>query len=255
MSESKKELIVAGNWKMHKTSREAKEWLKIVTAEAENLECKIIVCTPFTDIPVAVSLTQTLRICIGAQNCHFEDFGAYTGEISAQMLQEIGIKYVILGHSERRKYFLETDEIINKKIKSAIKSGLKVIFCVGETLQEREFKVIKEKISTQIKKGLYQISKKEIENVVIAYEPIWAIGTGKNATKDEVEAACKAIKQTLSCMYGFSIAEKISIIYGGSVNVKNAKEFFQMENINGVLIGGASLDADEFLKIANCAPK
>lgn len=234
---------------MNKTAREAKNFIDALKINSKNDENKIVICAPFTNIPVLVDLTADTQIDVGAQNCYFENFGAYTGEISPSMLKELGVKYVILGHSERRNYFCETDEMTNKKIKSALNVGLKVILCVGETTQEREIGITEEKISMQIKKALYEVAQENLLNIVIAYEPIWAIGTGKSATKEDANRVCGAIRKILEKIYNSHIAENFSILYGGSVNAKNAKELLNMENIDGGLIGGASLSAEEFSKI------
>ena len=227
---------------MNKTVAEVKDFISALKTNLKKHENEIIICTPFTTIPTVTSLAANTQINVGAQNCHFENLGAYTGEISPSMLKELDVKYVILGHSERRDYFFETDELINKKIKSALNVGLKVILCIGETAQERKIGITEEKISIQIKKALYGIEKKNLFDVIIAYEPIWAIGSKKSATKEDAN-------RILAGMYDSNVAEDFSILYGGSVNASNARELLSMENIDGGLIGGASLDVEEFLKI------
>lgn len=254
MKEKNKDLIIAGNWKMNKTPKEAGKLINKLKTEDKNSACKIVLCVPFIDIPLATDLTQNTLISIGAQNCYFEKNGAYTGEISAEMLKEIGVEYVIIGHSERRIYFNETDEQINKKINSALKSGLKVIFCIGENLQERENNITEEKLIIQIKNALYKVDKSQIENIIIAYEPVWAIGSGKTPNKDEIDHICQIIRNTVFNM-GKILPEEISVLYGGSINSKNAKEILTLPNVDGGLIGGASLDIEEFLKIINCTAK
>lgn len=249
LKESKRKLIIAGNWKMNKPVKEAENFIKELKNRLRNYENEVVICVPFIDIPVVAELAQNTQISVGAQNCHFESFGAYTGEISPNMLKDIGVKYVILGHSECRNYLFETDELINKKIKSALNSGLKVILCVGETLQERRINVAEEKISMQIKSALYEVEEANLEDVMVAYEPIWAIGSGKSATKEEANRVCGAIRKILADMYNSHIAEKVSILYGGSVIAQNAKELLNMANIDGGLIGGASLNVEEFFKI------
>ena len=234
---------------MNKTFKEAEKFVNELKVRLKICKNEVIICVPFIYVPVVVESAQNTQINVGAQNCHFEGFGAYTGEISPKMLKEMGVKYVILGHSERRDYFSETDELINKKIKSAINSGLKVILCVGETAHEREIGITEEKISMQIKKALYEVERKNLLNVMIAYEPIWAIGSGKSATKEDANRVCGAIRKILAKTYDSHVAENFSILYGGSVNVQNAKELLSMENIDGGLIGGASLSARDFLKI------
>ena len=228
---------------MNKTVAEVKDFISALKTNLKKHENEIIICTPFTTIPTVTSLAANTQINVGAQNCHFENLGAYTGEISPSMLKELYVKYVILGHSERRDYFFETDELINKKIKSALNVGLKVILCIGETAQERKIGITEEKISIQIKKALYGI------DIIIAYEPIWAIGSKKNATKEDANRICGIIRKILAGMYDSNVAEDFSILYGGSVNASNARELLSMENIDGGLIGGASLDVEEFLKI------
>ena len=239
---------------MNKPVKEAENFIKELKNRLRNYENEVVICVPFIDIPVVAELAQSTQISVGAQNCHFESFGAYTGEISPNMLKELGVKYVILGHSERRSYLFETDELINKKIKSALNSGLKVILCVGETLQERKINVTEEKISMQIKSALYEVEEANLENMMIAYEPIWAIGSGKSATKEEANRVCGSIRKILADMYNSHIAEKVSILYGGSVSAQNAEELLNMANIDGGLIGGASLNVEEFLKIIESAP-
>lgn len=236
---------------MNKTPKEAEILINKLKLENKNPACKTVLCVPFIDIPVAISLTKNTSISIGAQNCYFESYGAYTGEISAEMLKVIGVEYVIIGHSERRIYFNETDEQINKKIKSALNSGLKVILCIGETLQERQNNIIGEKLIIQIKNALNQVAESQIANIIIAYEPIWAIGSGRTPNKAEINHICEIIRNTVLNISKIS-AEKISILYGGSIDSKNAKEILAQPNVDGGLVGGASLDIEEFLKIINC---
>ncbi len=243
--------MIVGNWKMNKTPQEAAQLVNAIKLGLVEAKREVILCTPFVDIQTAVELTRNTQIKVGAQNCHFEQNGAYTGEISAQMLKESSVEYVILGHSERRTYFNETDEIINKKIKAAVAEDLKVIFCVGETLREKEIKITGEKISMQIKNGLEGITLNELRKISVAYEPIWAIGTGQTATKEIANNVCSEIRTIISEMYGTLAANEICILYGGSVSENNAQELLTMEHIDGLLIGGASLNADAFLKIAN----
>ncbi len=240
---------------MNKDPIESKQLIKEIVSGLGTNQCKVIVCVPFVDINEAVKLTKDTNIKVGAQNCHFESCGAYTGEVSPSMLKSTNTDYVILGHSERRNYFGETDELINKKINSAIKSGLKVILCVGETLEEKEKGITKEKISLQIKQALYGVNKEDLLNVIIAYEPVWAIGTGKTATNEEAEYVCKTIRETIKEVYNVLLSEKIFILYGGSMNPQNAQGLLNMPNIDGGLIGGASLIAEDFLKIINIASK
>lgn len=248
-----KKLIIAGNWKMNKTPSQAKALLKELKGVQTERHIETIICVPFIDIPVVVELTKSTPIKVGAQNCHFEGKGAFTGEISAEMLKEAGVKYVILGHSERRNYFSETDEIINKKIKTAVNLGLKVIFCVGETLQERENNITEEKIFMQIKNALFSLNAQNLKNLTIAYEPVWAIGAERSASNFEANRICGIIKKILADIFTPTISQKTPILYGGAINTGNAAEFFSMENIDGGLIGRASLDAVEFLQIIKIA--
>ncbi len=246
-----RKVIVAGNWKMNKTPREAIELietLKPLVAEREDVE--VVFCPPFISL-VAVEAVKGTNIKIGAQNMYFEENGAYTGEVAPDMIAECGVEYVILGHSERRQYFGETDESINKKVKKAFAHGLKPIICVGETLEQREQGITEDLVRLQTKIALKDISKDDAKKAVIAYEPVWAIGTGKTATSVQAEEVCAAIRKVLSEIYDEETAgEILRIQYGGSVNAGNAAELFAMPNIDGGLVGGASLKAD-FAKIVN----
>lgn len=242
--------IVAGNWKMNKTPSEAVALAKMLVPLVDTDNVDVVFCVPAIDIiPVAEAIKDT-KIALGAENMYFEESGAYTGEISPAMLTDAGVKYVILGHSERRQYFAETDETVNKKVKKALEHDLIPIMCCGETLEQREKGITIDFIRTQIKCGLNGISKDDITKVVVAYEPIWAIGTGKTATSAEAEEVCAAIRGVLGEMYDKETAEKIRIQYGGSVNGKNAAELFAMPDIDGGLVGGASLK-EEFKDIVN----
>lgn len=241
--------LVAGNWKMNKTPSEAVALVKELKDSVKNDEVDVLYAVPFIDIvPVKEALNGT-NVKLGAENMHFEEKGAYTGEISAEMLKDAGVEYVILGHSERREYFHETDALINKKLKKAFEVGLTPILCCGETLEQRETGVTLDFIRIQIKFALKDISKENVANMVVAYEPIWAIGTGKTATSDQAEEVCKAIRSLISELYG-EVAERVRVLYGGSVNKDNAKELFSKPNIDGGLVGGASLKPD-FAKIVN----
>ncbi len=246
-----RKVIVAGNWKMNKTPREAIELietLKPLVSEREDVE--VVFCPPFISLMVAVEAVKGTNIKIGAQNMYFEENGAYTGEVAPDMIAECGVEYVILGHSERRQYFGETDESINKKVKKAFEHGLKPIICVGETLEQREQGITEDLVRLQTKIALKDISKEDAKKAVIAYEPVWAIGTGKTATSVQAEEVCAAIRRVLSEIYDEETAGEIRIQYGGSVNAGNAAELFAMPNIDGGLVGGASLKAD-FAKIVN----
>lgn len=250
---SNRKTVIAGNWKMNKTCKEAEALLKEILPKAEQASCEVVVCTPYVDLPLAVQIAQGSKVNVGAQNVHFEASGAFTGEISAGMLSELGVGYVIIGHSERREYYAETDETVAKKIGVALAAGITPILCVGESLKQREDNVTTEHIRTQIKIALGNVSAEDVSKVVIAYEPIWAIGTGKTATSAQAEEVCKMIRETLGEIYDKAAAEKVSILYGGSMNAKNAAELLAQEDIDGGLIGGASLKAEDFGKIIAAA--
>ena len=217
----------------------------------KNTENEVIICAPFTDLFYTLLSAQNTNIKIGAQNMHWEEKGAYTGEVSPQMLKAIGVEYVIIGHSERREYFAETDETVNKKLKAAHEVGLKPIICIGETLEQRENGETIQILEKQIKIGLEGLTGEQIRNTIIAYEPIWAIGTGKTATKEDANETIKSIRKEIANMYGNDNAENVEILYGGSVKSSNSKDLFTMSDIDGGLVGGASLDAEEFSKIVN----
>ncbi len=243
--------VIAGNWKMNKTVDEAKEFLKEFIPLVENTENEVIICAPFIALKCLVKHTKGTNVKIGAQNMHWEEAGAYTGEISASMLKSIGVEYVIIGHSERRQYFAETDETVNKKVKTAHANGLKPIVCVGETLEQREQGLADEIITKQTKLALDGLTNEQVENTIIAYEPIWAIGTGKTATKEDANNSIKKIREEICKIYGQNVASGVIIQYGGSVKSSNAKELFTTSDIDGGLVGGASLKPDEFAKIVN----
>ena len=246
MNKELRQAIIAGNWKMNKTRPEARaliEELKPIAAEAT---CGIVICVPFTNLETAVELTKGTNIKVGAENVHFEEKGAFTGEISAAMLTEIGVEYVIIGHSERRQYFGETDETVNKRTKAALKAGLKPIVCVGELLWERECNITEEVIARQIKLDLYDVSAEDVKKTVIAYEPVWAIGTGKTASAAQAQEVCAFIRATLAKLYSKEVADAVTIQYGGSMNPGNAAELVAQPDVDGGLIGGASLKAADF---------
>ncbi len=236
--------ITAGNWKMNKTPSEAVELIKELIPLVEGADADVVFCVPFIDIPAAVDLTKDTDIKIGAQNMYFEEKGAYTGEISPGMLKDAGVSYVILGHSERREYFKETDEDINKKLKKAFEYDLVPIMCVGETLEQRNKGVTIEWIRMQVKNALDGITGTQAAGMVIAYEPIWAIGTGQVATTAQAQEVCHEIRKCIGEIYDEETAGKIRIQYGGSVSADSAPELFAMPDIDGGLVGGASLKAD-----------
>ena len=243
--------VIAGNWKMNMLPNEAMAFIEELAPLVKNTENEVILCVPYTDLFYSLLTAQETNIKIGAQNMHFEESGAYTGEVSGKMLKSIGVEYVIIGHSERRQYFAETDETVNKKIKAAFLNGLKPIVCVGETLEQREEGKTVEIITKQTQLALDGLTSEQVENTIIAYEPIWAIGTGKTATSEDANNSIKEIRNKIGKIYGQNTADRVIIQYGGSVKPSNAKELFEMSDIDGGLVGGASLKAEEFSKIVN----
>lgn len=255
MNKSTRKAIIAGNWKMNNTRPEAKALLEAIKPLVANAEgnVEVIACVPFTNLETAINTTAGSNVKIGAENVHFEEKGAYTGEISASMLTELGVEYVVIGHSERRQYFGETDETVNKRLVAALHAGLKPILCVGETLEQREQGITEEVIAMQTKIALMGTCEKCIKNVVIAYEPVWAIGTGKVATPEQAQDVCAFIRKTIANLFNQEIADGITIQYGGSMNAKNCAELLAKPDIDGGLIGGASLKADDFNTIVQAA--
>ncbi|MEE1357121.1 MAG: triose-phosphate isomerase [Clostridia bacterium] len=246
--------VIAGNWKMNQTPAQTKEFITALAPMVAGKDnCDIILCVPFVDIAAAVEAAKGTNIRIGAQNVHFKESGAYTGEISAAMLCECGVDYVIIGHSERRQYFGETDETVNLRTKAALAAGLKVILCLGEMLDARQAGITDEIVSMQTKLDLAGISAEDLKNVIIAYEPVWAIGTGLTATPEQADETCGVIRKTVAALYGAEAADEIVIQYGGSMNDKNAAELLSKENVDGGLIGGASLKTDAFTAIVDAA--
>ncbi|MBQ4346948.1 MAG: triose-phosphate isomerase [Firmicutes bacterium] len=246
--------IIAGNWKMNKTPSEALELTALLADCADEVDVDVVFCVPAIDImPVGAMIADT-PVKLGAQNMYFENEGAFTGEISPKMLADAGVEYVIIGHSERRGYFGETDESVNKKIKKALECGLNPIVCVGESLLEREQGISLERVRIQVRLAFLDVPAEEAVDVTVAYEPIWAIGTGLNATNEQAEEVCAEIRKVLSEIYNASVAEAIRIQYGGSMNGKNAEGLLSMPNIDGGLIGGASLK-EEFKDIIKAAAK
>jgi len=243
--------IIAGNWKMNNTIQEAIDLVKELKPLVKDANCDVIVCPTFLSLPAVIEECKDSNIMVGAQNMHFEESGAFTGEVSPLMLKELGVKFVIIGHSERRQYFNETDETINKKIKTAFEHKITPILCVGESLQQRELGITEEILGAQIKQDLIGIKKEQVENMVIAYEPIWAIGTGKTATADDANNTIGFIRDIIGKLYGEDVADKVRIQYGGSVKPSTIKEQMLKEHIDGGLIGGASLKASDFAAIVN----
>ena len=243
--------VIAGNWKMNMLPNEAIEYIQNFENLVKDTENEVILCVPYIDLFYCLMNAQGTNIKIGAQNMHWKENGAYTGEVSPKMLKSIGVEYVIIGHSERRAYFAETDETVNLKIKAAFENELKPIVCVGESLDQREAGKAEEIITTQTRLALEGLSNDQVKNTIIAYEPIWAIGTGKTATSDDANDAIKAIRAEIAKIYGNEVAEEVIIQYGGSVKSSNANELFTTSDIDGGLVGGASLKPDEFAKIVN----
>ena len=242
--------IIAGNWKMNMTPSQAVALVKELEPLVKNDAVDVVYCVPAVDIVPVVEAVKGSNVQVGAENMYFEDKGAYTGETSAEMLVDAGVKYVIIGHSERRDYFKEDDELLNKKVKKAFEAGLTPILCCGESLEQREMGVTMDWIRLQIKSDLDGVAADDVKNLVIAYEPIWAIGTGKTATTEQAEEVCKGIRACIAEIYDAATADAVRIQYGGSVNAGNASELFAQPDIDGGLVGGASLKAD-FGKIVN----
>ena len=254
MNRKYRKTVIAGNWKMNKTPSETKEFMKQFKAILpKGRWCDVALCVPAICIPAAVRAMHDTRVCIGAENCHAAAKGAYTGELATNMLVDAGCKYVIIGHSERREMFGETDASVNAKVLAALEAGLTPIMCCGETLEQRQSGVTNEHIAMQIKLGLQNVPEDKIRKVVIAYEPIWAIGTGLTATPEQAQEVCENIRAVVRKLYSSKNARAISILYGGSMNEKNAFELLAQPDIDGGLIGGASLVPEKFVQIIEAA--
>ena len=253
MNKAKRRAVIAGNWKMNKNRAEAKALITELLPLVKQADCEVVICTPYTNLETALALTEGSLVKVGAENCHWAESGAFTGEISAPMLKELGVQYVIIGHSERRQYFGETDETVAKRVRAALESGLEVILCVGETLEQREAGITDETIAIQVKKALAGVTEEELRHIIIAYEPVWAIGTGKTATAEQAGEVCQAIRAVIRKLYGARVARSVTIQYGGSMNAKNAHELLAQPDVDGGLIGGASLKAPDFVEIINAA--
>lgn len=254
MNRKYRKTVIAGNWKMHKTAAETKRFAEQLKASLPRAKrCSIILCVPFVDIPAAGKVLKDSRIAVGAQNLHWESEGAYTGEISAPMLAGLDVKYVIIGHSERRCYFSESDFIVNKKVHAALDAGLRPILCIGENLEQRELGVTLELISYQLKAALAGVTPEEMRRIIVAYEPIWAIGNGNTATPEQAGEVCGAIRSILRKLYGARIARSTTIQYGGSMNAANAGLLLAQGDVDGGLIGTASLNPEDFLQIIQAA--
>lgn len=243
--------IIAGNWKMHKTVAEGLAFIDAIKPEVSGTDVEVLVCAPFTLLPSLVEAAKGTNIKIGAQNMHYEDHGAYTGEVSADMLLDIGITHVIIGHSERRQYFAETDETVNLKTRKALSKGLTPVVCCGESLEQREAGETKTVCKTQIVKAFENISPADASKVVVAYEPIWAIGTGKTSSSKDANDVIAYIREVLAALYSTEVSEEIRIQYGGSVKPANVEEIMNETDIDGALVGGASLEADSFVQLVN----
>ena len=246
--------IIAGNWKMNKTLSETRAYAEAIKPQlGKHKWCEVVLCVPAVNIPGAVKLFKDTRLAIGGENCHYEASGAFTGEVTVEMLKEVGAKYVIIGHSERRQYYNETDLTVNKKVHAALEAGLRPIVCVGESLEQRELDVTEELITYQVKIALAGLTESQVRRVVIAYEPIWAIGTGKTATAEQAEEVCGAIRAVIRSMFDARVARAVSILYGGSMNASNCDELLAQPDIDGGLIGGAALEPDQVVDIINAA--
>lgn len=253
MNKELRKAVIAGNWKMNKNPEETKALLAEVAPLVKDAACEVVACVPFIDLPAAIEAAKGTNIKIGAQNCHWEESGAFTGEIAANMLTSIGVSYVIIGHSERRTYFGETDQTVNQRIRAALDTGLSVILCVGETLEQREQGITEELVALQTKIALLGVTKEELARVIIAYEPIWAIGTGRTATSAQAGEVCRAIRSVIAALYDKQTADAFTIQYGGSMNAKNAADLLAQGDVDGGLIGGASLKAADFAEIVRAA--
>lgn len=246
-----KNKIIAGNWKMNKTRIEAEQLINALIPLVKDTKNTVVICVPFTDLCKAVKLTKGTNIHVGAQNCHWKESGAFTGEIAPSMLTELGVEYVVIGHSERRTYFGETDATVLARTKAALAAGLKPIVCIGETLEERNSGNMEKVLQRQVREGFKDVTEEELANIVVAYEPVWAIGTGVTATDEQANDAIAFVRSVFADMYGKEAAEKLYIQYGGSMNDKNAEGLLSMSEIDGGLIGGASLVAEKFAAVVN----
>ncbi|MBQ2964754.1 MAG: triose-phosphate isomerase [Clostridia bacterium] len=255
MDKTLRKVVIAGNWKMNKTPDEAVALINEIKPLVADADCDVVACVPYIDLFAAMEAAKGSNIKIGAENCHWAESGAFTGEVSAKMLKTIGVEYVVIGHSERRQFFGETDVTVQKRVRAALDNGLKVILCVGELLEEREQNITMEIVRMQTKIALLGVSEAELENIIIAYEPVWAIGTGKTATAQQANEVNCAIRALIGELYGKAAADKIVVQYGGSMNAGNADELLAQYDVDGGLIGGASLKAPDFAAIVKAASK
>lgn len=255
MNKKLRKAVIAGNWKMNKTPSETAQLINEMKPLVADADCDVVICVPYVDLCAALEAVKDTNIKVGAENCHWEQSGAFTGEISPHMLADMGVEYVIVGHSERRTYFAETDFTVQKRVRAALDEGLTVILCVGEYLEQREMGITFEVVSKQTKVALTGVSKQELDKVIIAYEPVWAIGTGKTATVQQANEVNGAIRGIIEELYGKDSADAFVVQYGGSMNAANADELLAQEDVDGGLIGGASLKAEDFAKIVKAASK
>ena len=255
MNKALRKAVIAGNWKMNKTPAEAEALINEMKPLVADADCEVVLCVPYVDIPAAIAAAKGSNIKIGAENVHFKASGAYTGEISAEMLLALGAEYVVIGHSERRQYFGETDQTVNLRSLAALNAGLKAIICVGETLEQRELGYTETLLKYQTKMALTNVTKEQLKNVVIAYEPVWAIGTGVTATDEQADEGNGFVRAAVAEAYGADVAETVTVQYGGSMNAKNAEGLLSKVHVDGGLIGGASLKAADFSVIVKAASK
>ena len=257
MNKNLRKAVIAGNWKMNKTRPEAKALIQELLPLVKDADCGVVICVPYTNLETALAATAGTNIAVGAENCHWAESGAFTGEISAPMLKELGVEYVVIGHSERRQYFGETDVTVQKRVRAALDAGLKVILCIGELLEQREAGITEEIVGMQTKVALGGVSKEELGRIILAYEPVWAIGTGKTATaaQDQANEVNHYIRTVVEKLYDKEAADGVTIQYGGSMNAKNAEELLDQPDVDGGLIGGASLKAPDFAAIVKAASR
>ncbi len=255
MDKNLRKVVIAGNWKMNKTPAEATALINEIKPLVADADCDVVACVPYIDLFAVMEAAKGSNIKIGAENCHWAESGAFTGEVSAPMLKAIGVEYVVIGHSERRQYFGETDVTVQKRVRAALDNGLKVILCVGELKEEREQNITMEIVRMQTKVALLGVSEAELDNIIIAYEPVWAIGTGLTATAEQANEVNGAIRALIGELYGKAAADKIVVQYGGSMNAGNADELLAQYDVDGGLIGGASLKAADFAAIVKAASK
>ncbi len=255
MDKNLRKVVIAGNWKMNKTPDEATALINEIKPLVADADCDVVACVPYIDLFAAMEAAKASNIKIRAENCHWAESGAFTGEVSAPMLKAIGVEYVVIGHSERRQYFGETDVTVQKRVRAALDNGLKVILCVGELKEEREQNITMEIVRMQTKVALLGVTEAELDNIIIAYEPVWAIGTGLTATAEQANEVNGAIRALIGELYGKAAADKIVVQYGGSMNAGNADELLAQYDVDGGLIGGASLKAADFAAIVKAASK